>query len=122
MLACCTGGLAVSLLSIENNIPEIKMIEASADVRSSATGELTLEQVRVCKSKIESCLCRAKVKKAEVHDVALLGHAIDMPQLQAAVQQCFDGKQLCSCNVALQDGLGGVSDPVRGRCSSCMQR
>lgn len=78
---------------------EIDALYEGVDFYTSITRarfeELCMDLFRKCMAPVERCLTDAKVGKAEVHDVVLVGGSTRIPKVQALLQEFFGGKELC---------------------------
>ncbi|MED6208787.1 hypothetical protein PIB30_048518 [Stylosanthes scabra] len=57
--------------------------------------ELNMDLFRECVETIDQCLTDAKMDKASVHDVVLIGGSSRIPKVQELLQEIFKGKELC---------------------------
>ncbi|MED6137646.1 70-kilodalton heat shock protein [Stylosanthes scabra] len=57
--------------------------------------ELNMDLFRECVETVDECLTDAKMDKASVHDVVLVGGSSRIPKVQELLQEFFEGKKLC---------------------------
>ncbi|QHO33442.1 hypothetical protein HN51_027136 [Arachis hypogaea] len=57
--------------------------------------ELNADLFRECLETVAGCLTDAKIDKASVHDVVLVGGSSRIPKVQELLQEFFNGKELC---------------------------
>eukprot|EP00243_Klebsormidium_subtile_P008580 TRINITY_DN409_c0_g3_i1.p1 TRINITY_DN409_c0_g3~~TRINITY_DN409_c0_g3_i1.p1 ORF type:complete len:655 (+),score=245.13 TRINITY_DN409_c0_g3_i1:193-2157(+) len=57
--------------------------------------ELNMDMFRKCMDPVEKCLRDAKMDKAQVHEVVLVGGSTRIPKVQQLLQDFFNGKELC---------------------------
>ncbi|KAF6255521.1 heat shock cognate 70 kDa protein 2 [Scenedesmus sp. NREL 46B-D3] len=57
--------------------------------------ELCMDLFRKCMDPVEKVLKDAKIDKASVHEVVLVGGSTRIPKVQALLQDYFNGKELC---------------------------
>eukprot|EP00803_Ostreobium_quekettii_P004280 evm.model.scf_858.4 EVM.evm.TU.scf_858.4 scf_858:23198-25523(+) len=57
--------------------------------------ELCGDLFRKCMEPVEKCLKDAKLAKADIHDVVLVGGSTRIPKVQQLLQDFFNGKDLC---------------------------
>ncbi|CAI5951469.1 unnamed protein product [Closterium sp. NIES-65] len=57
--------------------------------------ELNMDMFRKCMDPVEKCLKDAKMSKAQIHDVVLVGGSTRIPKVQQLLQEYFNGKELC---------------------------
>ncbi|CAI5460694.1 unnamed protein product [Closterium sp. Yama58-4] len=57
--------------------------------------ELNMDMFRKCMDPVEKCLKDAKMSKAQIHDVVLVGGSTRIPKVQQLLQDFFNGKELC---------------------------
>ncbi|CAI7895304.1 unnamed protein product [Closterium sp. NIES-53] len=57
--------------------------------------ELNMDMFRKCMDPVEKCLKDAKMSKAQIHDVVLVGGSTRIPKVQQLLQDYFNGKELC---------------------------
>jgi len=57
--------------------------------------ELNLDLFRKCVDPVDKVLRDAKMDKAQVHDVVLVGGSTRIPKVQSLLQDYFNGKELC---------------------------
>jgi L1 cell adhesion molecule like protein len=57
--------------------------------------ELNLDLFRKCVDPVDKVLRDAKMDKAQVHDVVLVGGSTRIPKVQSLLQEYFNGKELC---------------------------
>jgi L1 cell adhesion molecule like protein len=78
---------------------EIDSLADGVDFYSSITRarfeELNMDLFRKCMDPVEKVLRDAKMDKATVHDVVLVGGSTRIPKVQQLLQDFFNGKELC---------------------------
>jgi L1 cell adhesion molecule like protein len=78
---------------------EIDSLADGVDFYSSLTRarfeELNMDLFRKCMDPVEKVLRDAKMDKATVHDVVLVGGSTRIPKVQQLLQDFFNGKELC---------------------------
>ena len=78
---------------------EIDSLADGVDFYSSITRarfeELNMDLFRKCMDPVEKVLRDAKMDKAAVHDVVLVGGSTRIPKVQQLLQDFFNGKELC---------------------------
>lgn len=78
---------------------EIDALYEGVDFYSSITKarfeELNMDLFRKCMEPVEKCLRDAKMDKASVHEVVLVGGSTRIPKVQQMLQDFFNGKELC---------------------------
>ncbi|MED6156160.1 70-kilodalton heat shock protein [Stylosanthes scabra] len=78
---------------------ELDAFFAGIDFYSSITRarfeELNSDLFRECLETVDQCLTDAKMDKASVHDVVLVGGSSRIPKVQELLQEFFKGKELC---------------------------
>lgn len=70
-------------------------IDFSTTVTRARFEELNMALFRRCLEPVEKVLRDAKMDKASVHDVVLVGGSTRVPKIQAMLQEFFNGKELC---------------------------
>ncbi|CAI5460280.1 unnamed protein product [Closterium sp. Yama58-4] len=112
------GTFDVSLLSIEDGIFEVKAtaggthlggedfdnrmidslyegIDFYTTITRARFEELNMDMFRKCMDPVEKCLKDAKMSKAQIHDVVLVGGSTRIPKVQQLLQEYFNGNELC---------------------------
>jgi L1 cell adhesion molecule like protein len=78
---------------------ELDSLYEGIDFYSSITRarfeELCMDLFRKCMDPVEKCLKDAKLDKASVHEVVLVGGSTRIPKVQQLLQDYFNGKELC---------------------------
>ncbi|GBF92725.1 hypothetical protein Rsub_05094 [Raphidocelis subcapitata] len=78
---------------------ELDSLYEGIDFYSSITRarfeELCMDMFRKCMDPVEKCLKDAKLDKASVHEVVLVGGSTRIPKVQQLLQDYFNGKELC---------------------------
>ncbi|CAI5979484.1 unnamed protein product [Closterium sp. NIES-65] len=54
-----------------------------------------MDMFQKCMNPVEKCLKDAKMSKAQIHDVVLVGGSTHIPKVQQLLQEYFNGKELC---------------------------
>ncbi len=79
---------------------EIDSLMDGHDFSSSITRarfeELNADYFRACMGPVEKVLSDAKMSKAQVHEVVMVGGSTRIPKIQELVKQFFNGKTLCN--------------------------
>jgi L1 cell adhesion molecule like protein len=88
-----------TLSSTAQTTIEIDSLYEGVDFYSTITRarfeELNMDMFRKCMEPVEKCLRDAKMDKASVHDVVLVGGSTRIPKVQQLLQDFFNGKELC---------------------------
>lgn len=78
---------------------ELDSLFEGVDFASSLTRarfeELNMDLFRKCMDPVEKCMRDAKMDKAQIHDVVLVGGSTRIPKIQQMLQDFFNGKELC---------------------------
>lgn len=78
---------------------ELDSLFEGVDFASSITRarfeELNMDLFRKCMDPVEKCMRDAKMDKAQIHDVVLVGGSTRIPKIQQLLQDFFNGKELC---------------------------
>jgi len=78
---------------------EIDSLYEGVDFYTSITRarfeELNLDLFRKCMDPVEKVMKDAKMDKAQIHDVVLVGGSTRIPKVQQLLQDFFNGKELC---------------------------
>ncbi|XP_057725125.1 heat shock 70 kDa protein 5 [Arachis stenosperma] len=70
-------------------------IDFYATITRARFEELNMDLFRKCMEPVEKCLRDAKVDKAQIHDIVLVGGSTRIPKVQQLLQDFFNGKELC---------------------------
>ncbi|BAS83525.1 heat shock cognate 70 kDa protein [Oryza sativa Japonica Group] len=70
-------------------------IDFYATITRARFEELNMDLFRRCMEPVEKCLRDAKMDKAQIHDVVLVGGSTRIPKVQQLLQDFFNGKELC---------------------------
>ncbi|MED6208180.1 70-kilodalton heat shock protein [Stylosanthes scabra] len=70
-------------------------IDLYSSITRAKFEELNMELFRECVETVDQCLSDAKMDKASVHDVVLVGGSSRIPKVQELLQEYFKGKELC---------------------------
>ncbi|CAI0420934.1 unnamed protein product [Linum tenue] len=88
-----------TLSSTSQTTIEIDSLYEGIDFYSTITRarfeELNMDLFRRCMEPVEKCLRDAKIDKAQVNDVVLVGGSTRIPKVQQLLQDFFNGKELC---------------------------
>ncbi|XP_021748678.1 heat shock 70 kDa protein-like [Chenopodium quinoa] len=88
-----------TLSSTTQTTIEIDSLYEGIDFYSTITRarfeELCMDMFRKCMDPVEKCLRDAKIDKAKVDDVVLVGGSTRIPKVQQLLQDFFNGKELC---------------------------
>lgn len=88
-----------TLSSTAQTTIEIDSLYEGIDFYSTITRarfeELNMDMFRKCMEPVEKCLRDAKMDKATVDDVVLVGGSTRIPKVQQLLQDFFNGKELC---------------------------
>ncbi|CAI5491151.1 unnamed protein product [Closterium sp. Naga37s-1] len=88
-----------TLSSTAQTTIEIDLLYEGIDFYSTITRarfeELNMDMFRKCMDPVEKCLKDAKMSKAQIHDVVLVGGSTRIPKVQQLLQEYFNGKELC---------------------------
>ncbi|XP_074270758.1 heat shock 70 kDa protein 18-like [Silene latifolia] len=58
--------------------------------------KLNLDLFEKCLEPVDKCLKDAQMRKADVHDIVLVGGSTRIPKVQELLQNYFEGKELCT--------------------------
>ncbi|KAK3235617.1 Heat shock 70 kDa protein A [Cymbomonas tetramitiformis] len=87
-----------ALSSAEEASIEVHQIEG-VDLKTSHIRmqfeEINCDLFHRCLQTVEKCLIEAKIDKASVHDIVLVGGSTLIPRVQTLLTEFFDGKELC---------------------------
>ncbi|MED6208181.1 hypothetical protein PIB30_042713 [Stylosanthes scabra] len=70
-------------------------IDFCSSITRARFEELNSDLFRECLETVDRCLNNAKMDKASVHDVVLVGGSSRIPKVQQLLQEFFRGKELC---------------------------
>ncbi|XP_042059466.1 heat shock 70 kDa protein-like [Salvia splendens] len=70
-------------------------IDFYATITRARFEELNMDLFQKCMEPVEKCLIDAKIDKALIHDVVLVGGLTRIPKVQQLLQDFFNGKELC---------------------------
>ncbi|XP_024980619.1 heat shock 70 kDa protein [Cynara cardunculus var. scolymus] len=70
-------------------------IDFYATITRARFEELCMDMFRKCMDPVEKCLNDAKIDKASVHEVVLVGGSTRIPKVQQLLVDFFNGKELC---------------------------
>ncbi|CAI5460679.1 unnamed protein product [Closterium sp. Yama58-4] len=88
-----------TLSSTAQTTIEIDSLYEGIDFYTSITRarfeELNMDMFRKCMDPVEKCLKDAKMSKAQIHDMVLVGGSTRIPKVQQLLQEYFNGKELC---------------------------
>ncbi|CAI5946529.1 unnamed protein product [Closterium sp. NIES-64] len=88
-----------TLSSTAQTTIEIDLLYEGIDFYSTITRarfeELNMDMFQKCMNPVEKCLKDAKMSKAQIHDVVLVGGSTHIPKVQQLLQEYFNGKELC---------------------------
>lgn len=69
-------------------------VDFATSITRARFEELNMDLFRKCMEPVEKCLRDAKMDKAQVHDVVLVGGSTRIPKVQQLLQDFFNGKEL----------------------------
>ena len=69
-------------------------IDFATSITRARFEEINMDLFRKCMDPVEKCLRDAKMDKATVHDVVLVGGSTRIPKVQSLLQDFFNGKEL----------------------------
>ncbi|KZV14680.1 heat shock cognate 70 kDa protein 2 [Dorcoceras hygrometricum] len=70
-------------------------IDFESKISRSKFEELNMDLFEKCIAHVDKCLKDAKMDKASIHDVVLVGGSTRIPKVQQLLQDYFNGKELC---------------------------
>jgi len=70
-------------------------IDFASSITRARFEELNMDLFRKCMDPVGKCLRDAKMDKAQIHDVVLVGGSTRIPKIQSMLQDFFNGKELC---------------------------
>ncbi|MED6186517.1 70-kilodalton heat shock protein [Stylosanthes scabra] len=85
----CTVTASIELDSFHNGI------DFFSSITRARFEELNMDLFRECVETVDQCLIDAKMDKASVHDVVIVGGSSRIPKVQELLQEYFKGKELC---------------------------
>jgi molecular chaperone DnaK (HSP70) len=96
-------------------------VDFYATVTRARFEELCMDLFRKCMDPVEKVLLDARLDKAAVHDVVLVGGSTRIPKVQALLQDFFNGKELCKSINPDEAVAYGAAVQVRALFSSYTQ-